>query len=207
MIDVAFCKFLFINVVKTYYLCAENLPVRAMFTRKRHRTVIILVWFLEWKSWLWLHRSGPFPYQFLGCVHTDTVSYRSEAFRAKTSKRKSDMSTNFCRIRSNFYFKFNKHEKKCWRVLSSNLSNSGLFTRTSKYLQIKRNRHRENEIWWNFQFNYSGKLEVLCIKSPKKFHKILVHKIHQAPTEFFLRHCESECLWLLNSPEAGKRFV
>ena len=42
MIDVAFCKFLFITVVKTY-LCAENLPVRAMFTQKRHCTVIILV--------------------------------------------------------------------------------------------------------------------------------------------------------------------
>ena len=41
------------------------------------------------------------------------------------------------------------------------------------------------KIWWNFQFNYSGKLEVLCIKSPKKVHKILVHKIQQAPTEFF----------------------
>ena len=40
-------------------------------------------------------------------------------------------------------------------------------------------------IWWNFQFHYSGKLEVLCIKSPKKFHKILAHKIHQAPSEFF----------------------
>ena len=36
-------------------------------------------------------------------------------------------------------------------------------------------------------------------------HKILVHKIQQAPTEFFLRHCESECLWLLNSPETGKK--
>ena len=61
------------------------------------------------------------------------------------------------------------------------------------------------KIWWNFQFNYSGKLEVVCIKSPKKFHKILVHKIHQASTEFFLRHCESECLWLLNLPETGKK--
>ena len=61
------------------------------------------------------------------------------------------------------------------------------------------------KILWNFQFNYSGKLEVLCIKSPKKFHKILAHKIHQAPNEFFFRHyCESDCLWLLNSPETGK---
>ena len=51
------------------------------------------------------------------------------------------------------------------------------------------------KIWWNFQSNYSGKLEVLCIKSPKKVHKILVHKIRQA----------SECLWLLNSPEIGKK--
>ena len=57
----------------------------------------------------------------------------------------------------------------------------------------------------NFQFNYSGKLAVLCIKSPKKVHKILVHKIQQALAEFFLRHCESECLWLLNSPETGKK--
>ena len=61
------------------------------------------------------------------------------------------------------------------------------------------------KIRWNFQFNYSGKLEVLCIKSPKKVHKILVHKIQQALTELFLRHCESECLWLLNSPETGKK--
>ena len=61
------------------------------------------------------------------------------------------------------------------------------------------------KIRWNFQFNYSGKLEVLCVKSPKKVHKILVHKIQQALTEFFLRHCESECLWLLNSPETGKK--
>ena len=61
------------------------------------------------------------------------------------------------------------------------------------------------KIWWNFQFNYSDKPEVLCIKSPKKFHKILAHKIHQAQTDFFLRHWESECLWLLNSPDTGKR--
>ena len=52
------------------------------------------------------------------------------------------------------------------------------------------NRERETDtkkmkIWWNSQFNYSGNLEVLCIKSPKKFHKILAHKIHRAPTEFF----------------------
>ena len=129
--DVAFCKFLFNNVVKTsYYLCTENLPIRAMFTQKRHRTLIIPVWFLERKSWLCLHGSGPLLYQCLGPVHTDMVSYHSEAFRAETSKRKSDMSTNFkhCRIRS-----INKHGKKWWRVLISNLSNSGLFTRTSKY--------------------------------------------------------------------------
>ena len=60
-------------------------------------------------------------------------------------------------------------------------------------------------IWWNFQFNYSGKLEVLCIKLLRKFHNILVHKIQQAQTELFLRHCESECLWFLNSPETGKK--
>ena len=50
----------------------------------------------------------------LGPVHTDTASYRSDAFLAKTSKRKSDMSTNFkhCRIRSNFYLKLGKNEKK-----------------------------------------------------------------------------------------------
>ena len=28
---------------------------------------------------------------------------------------------------------------------------------------------------------------------------------HQAPTEFFLRHCESEHLWLLNSPKTGRK--
>ena len=39
----------------------------------------------------------------------------------------------------------------------------------------------------------------------KNFTKILAHKIHQAPTEFFLRHCESGCLWLLNSSETGKK--
>ena len=46
------------------------------------------------------HGSGPLSYPVLGPVHTGTVSYRSEAFRAKTSKRKSAMSTNFkhCRI-------------------------------------------------------------------------------------------------------------
>ena len=44
------------------------------------------------------------------------------------------------------------------------------------------------KIWWNCQFNYSGKLEILCIKTPKKSHKILAHKIHQAATEFFVRH-------------------
>ena len=59
------------------------------------------------------------------------------------------------------------------------------------------------KIWWNFQFTYSGKLEFLCIKSPKKFHKILVHKIQEAPTELFLRH--RECLWFLNSPKTGKK--
>ena len=72
------------------------------------------------------------------------------------------------------------------------------------------NRERETDtkkmkIWWNFQFNYSGNLEVLCIKSPQKFHKIVAHKIHRAPTEFFQRHKESDSLWLLNSPEIGQK--
>ena len=74
-----------------------------------------------------------------------------------------------------------------------NLFHSDLFTRTNRNLV------------WNFQFSHSGKLQVLCIKLPKKFHEILAHEIHQAPTEFFLRHSESECLWLLNSPEKGKK--
>ena len=43
------------------------------------------------------------------------------------------------------------------------------------------------------------------MKSARKIHKILAHKIHQAPTDFFLRHRESECLFLLNSPEKGKK--
>ena len=46
--------------------------------------------------------------------------------------------------------KFNKHEKKLWRVLSSNVSNSGLFIRANKYEQIKRDRHRENENMMGF---------------------------------------------------------
>ena len=66
-------------------------------------------------------------------------------------------------------------------------------------------KYRESEnLWWDFQFNYSGKLEVLCINSAAKIHKILrIHKIHQAQTEVFLRRWES--LWLLNSPEIGKK--
>ena len=75
----------------------------------RYRTGLIL----ERKSLLFtLLRSVIVP--VLGPVHTGTPSYRSVAFRVETSKRKSDMSTNFkhCRIRSTFYLKFNKHEKK-----------------------------------------------------------------------------------------------
>ena len=59
--------------------------------------------------------------------------------------------------------------------------------------------------YWLIKFNYNGKLEVLCIQSPKKIHEILAHKIHQALSEFFLRYWENECLWLLNSPETGKK--
>ena len=45
-----------------------------------------------------------------------------------------------------------------------------------------------------------------------KTHKLLVHDIHQAPTEktvdyFFLRHRESECLWLLNSQIHNKKLA
>ena len=47
----------------------------------------------------------------------------------------------------------------------------------------------------------------MCIKSAQKIHKILAHKIHEALSAFFLRHRESECLWLLNSPETGKKFA
>ena len=72
----------------------ENLRENeATFTRKRYRTVIVPVWFLERKSWLFT-RVRSVIVRVLGPVHTGTVSYRSEAFRAKTSKRKSDMSTN-----------------------------------------------------------------------------------------------------------------
>ena len=56
--------------------------------------------------------TGPVRYRtVLRPFHTGTLSYRSTEFRAKTSKRKSDMSTNFkhCRIRSNFSLKFKKH--------------------------------------------------------------------------------------------------
>ena len=77
------------------------------------------------------------------------LSYRSEAFHAKTRKRKSTLSTNFkhCQIRSNFYLKFNKHEKKLWRVLSSNLLNSGLFIRTNKYQQKDTKKRRSGRIF------------------------------------------------------------
>ena len=61
------------------------------------------------------------------------------------------------------------------------------------------------KIWWNFQFNYSGKLEVLCIKSAQKILKILDQKIHQAPTEIFLIHRETECLWHLGYQNSGKK--
>ena len=119
------------------------------------------------------------------------------------------MSTNFrhLRIKSNLYLKSNKHEKKLWRVLNSNLSNSGLLLKINKYEQKKRvsSNIEKMTIWWNFQFTYSGKLEFLCIKSAQKINKILAHKIHQAKTELFLRHRESECLCLLNSQETGKK--
>ena len=178
----------------------------ATFTRKRYRTVIVPVWFLERKSWL-LTRVRSVIVPVLRPVHTGAVSYRSEAFLAKTSKRKSVMSTNFthCRIKSNFYLKFNKHEKKIMESFEFKSIEQWFVYKNWKILTNKETDTEKMKIWWNFQFNCSGKLEVLCIKSPKKFHKILAHKIHQAPNEFFLRHCESECLWLLNSPETGKK--
>ena len=76
--------------------------------------------------------------------------------------------------------------------MSSNLSNSSLFVRTNKYQQIKRDRHQENEYlveylislqWQNGNAMYKAQYKVA-----KEFHKILAHKIHQAPTEFFLKH-------------------
>ena len=71
--------------------------------------------------------------------------------------------------------------------MSSNLSNSDLLIRINKCQQRNRvlSDTEKKKIWWNFQFNYSGKLKVLCIKSGEKIHKILTHKIQQAPTEFF----------------------
>ena len=91
--------------------------------------------------------------------------------------------------------------------MSLNLSNSGLFIRINKCQQTKRvlSDTEKMKIWWNFQFNYSCKQKVMCIKSAQKIHKMLGHKIQQAATELFLRHRESECLWFLNSPETDKR--
>ena len=90
--------------------------------------------------------------------------------------------------------------------MSSHLSNGGLFTRISKYYQIKRNRHRENENLVEFSIQ-------LQLQTGSPVYKI-AKEISQnsgsldsptAPTDFFLRYCESECLWLLNSPETGKK--
>ena len=70
MTDFAFCKFLSNNVVKTYYLWAENLPIRAMFTRND-------IVPLSYGSDFWngivdcLHRFGLLSYQFLG-QHLET---------------------------------------------------------------------------------------------------------------------------------------
>ena len=76
------------------------------------------------------HGSGPLSYQVWDLF---TRGYAIVPFRCVSRKRNSDMPTNFkhCRIRSNFYLKFNKHEKK-WRVLISNLSNGCLLIRTNK---------------------------------------------------------------------------
>ena len=89
----------------------------------------------------------------------------------------------------------------------SNLSNNGLFTENQQIPTEKKvlSDTEKTKIWWNFQFNYSGKLGVLCIKSAQKIHKLLAHKIHQGLTEFFMRHRESECLWLLDSPNLGQK--
>ena len=59
--------------------------------------------------------------------------------------------------------------------------------RINKYQQKNRvlSDTKKMKICWNFQFNYSGKLEVLCRKSAQKIHNILAHEIHQTPTEFF----------------------
>ena len=91
--------------------------------------------------------------------------------------------------------------------MSSDLSNSASFTENQQIVTEKKIivRHRENENLAEFQFNYSGKLEVLCIKSAQKIQKILAHKIRQAPTEFFLIQRESERLWLLGSPELRQK--
>ena len=45
------------------------------------------------------------------------------------------------------------------------------------------------------------------MKSAQKIHKILTHKIHQAPTEFFLRRRESECLAFWYTRTRAKMFV
>ena len=71
----------------------------------------------------------------------------------------------------------------------------------NKYLQRKRVLSDTEKIWWNFQFNYSGKLEVL---SAQKIHKILAHKTHQAPSEFS-ETSRKWGLWLLESPELRQK--
>ena len=82
-----------------------------------------------------------------------------------------------------------------------------MFTENQQILTEKKSfvRHRENENLVEFSIQLQWQTRILCMKSPKKFHKILAHKIHQAPIEFFLRHRESECLWLLGSPELGQK--
>ena len=84
--DVAFCKFLFNNVVETY-LCAENLPIRATVKRKRYRTLITITGLIFGTEKLTMFtRIQSIIVPVLGPVHTDTVSYCFEAFCAKTSK-------------------------------------------------------------------------------------------------------------------------
>ena len=75
--------------------------------------------------------------------------------------------------------------------MSSNLSNSSLFTENQQIPTEKKSivKHREKENLMEFSI----------------FNKILAHKIHQAPTEFFLRHRASECLWLLDLAELGQK--
>ena len=153
---------------------------------ERYHTVIVPVWFLERKSWLFtLVRSVIVP--VLGPVHCGYafVPFRSISRQKKQKKIWYVNKFQTLRIRSNFYLKFNKHERKWCRVLSSNLSNSAFFIRTNKCQQIKRDRHRENENMVEFSIQLQWQTRSPCIKSPKKFQKILAHKIPQAMTGFF----------------------